>query len=223
MVTKMENNVSQGDEESTVTALPQHELSLEKDIADGTIQNIDDDEGDDDDDGDDIYEQELAEMNEQTSSIAEQQSLPIGTTGSTIVSTSISISSPPADVSTRTIRCLEAVITMMIMSAKTEHRVTPNDVRKPVYASTTIADKACQVVSTIINLLRPFVSKKKQDGSDPDVTVFNLSPFVFFSNKILEAVHTAGQTNCSNISWTTRKTVIAFISKSHVRNISGFS
>ena len=126
-------------------------------------------------------------MDEQTSSTADQQSLSIGSTANTMASTLSSISSLPADVSSRTIKCLETVITIMIMSAKIKHRVTPNDVQKAVYASTTISDEACQVVSTIINFFRPFVPKKKDDGNDPDITVFNVAPFVFLSNKILEA------------------------------------
>ncbi|KAG2227710.1 hypothetical protein INT45_004752 [Circinella minor] len=159
------------------------------------VQNLDDDDNNNDDDGDHTFEEELVYKESQKSSSAEQESLSIETSSSTVATSSLSIpSTPTTDVSRTTIRCLEAVITMMSMSSKIDQRVTANDVRKAIYSSTKIPEQACEVASCIIKFIRPFVPKKKNDNSDPNVTVFNLAPFVFLSNKILEAVKLDKQT-----------------------------
>ncbi|KAG2221625.1 hypothetical protein INT45_005199 [Circinella minor] len=65
----MENNAFRNTEESTITTSSEHKSPLNKDIAEVTVQNLDDDDdNDDDDDGDHTYEQELVEKDNQKNS-----------------------------------------------------------------------------------------------------------------------------------------------------------
>ncbi|KAI7852263.1 hypothetical protein BDC45DRAFT_558816 [Circinella umbellata] len=148
LVAKMESNVFQGSEELTTTISFEHESPMNEDIAEAEVQNLDDGDNNNDDDGDHTFEEELVYKESQKTPWPLRSSLSIPST-------------PTTDVLSTTIRCLEAVITMMSMSFKIDHRVIAKDVRKAIYSSTKIPEQACEVASCIINFIRPFVPKKK--------------------------------------------------------------
>ncbi|KAI9254527.1 hypothetical protein BDA99DRAFT_540282 [Phascolomyces articulosus] len=85
-------------------------------------------------------------------------------------------------------RPLESVITMISLSPKIKNTVTMDDVKKAVYASTTVSDGACQLAASIINLYRRYLPKRQGNARDPDASVFSLAPFFLLSKRILESV-----------------------------------
>jgi len=85
------------------------------------------------------------------------------------------------------LRSLQAVLKTLLESPFISEKVTANWVRKTGHVNNNFTDKECEVVATLVDILRPFVPKRQSSTKGSLAHVALRAPVVYIANTIFRA------------------------------------